>query len=100
VAILPAEYTVDASSAEEVLSRIPVPRESFDLDLGQRIVATHAAERGIPVLDLTPVFRAGGGSALYLHHDTHWNEAGRRLAAQALAPFVRGLLSEVKPEGS
>jgi len=46
-----------------------------------------ASEADIPVIDLTPGFRAraDSGELLYYRFDTHWNSAGRRAAAEILA---------------
>ena len=58
-----------------------------------------AAEQGIAVLDLLPPLLAAapwpadGKRHLYLLRDTHWNARGNRIAGEALAPFVTGLLA-------
>lgn len=56
-----------------------------------RALAGFARQRGIPFLDLTPVFRQearGSDRPLYLNRDTHWNFAGNSLAARAEAEFL------------
>jgi hypothetical protein len=55
------------------------------LDLGkpQRLVMGAADRTRIPAIDLLPGFRAwtaGGGQALFLERDGHWNAQGHRLA--------------------
>ena len=93
-AILPAEYSVDEGAADEILSRLPLDRQGFDLTLAQQILARELVRLGVPYLDLRETFRAGGGSRLYLRHDTHWNAEGNRLASQTLTPFLAGLIQE------
>jgi hypothetical protein len=46
----------------------------------------------IPTLDLLPVFRLmDREESLYKLQDSHWNEAGNRLAAEAIWEFFQGL---------
>jgi hypothetical protein len=46
-----------------------------------------AARRGLPFLDLFPVFR-GTARPLYFRADEHWNADGQRLAAEQLAALI------------
>jgi len=49
---------------------------------------------GFPVLDLTAALRAADRGLLgqpYFIHDGHWNAAGHRAAAQAVASYLRDL---------
>jgi hypothetical protein len=50
-------------------------------------VAAIAAELAIETIDLLPVFRdrASHGELLYHPFDTHWNSAGRQIAAETIA---------------
>jgi hypothetical protein len=59
-------------------------RDRMDAQAG--LMRAFAEEYGIPFLDLTPAFRAAAsdGATLYNYADTHWNDAGHRLAAEAL----------------
>ncbi len=56
------------------------------------------AQAGIPSLDLVPIFVAAAADGARLHFpiNGHWNEAGHRLAAEALAGFLheQGLLRQ------
>jgi hypothetical protein len=47
-------------------------------------------EVGLAMVDLLPAFRrsAEGGQLLYYPYDTHWNGAGRQLAAEQIASFL------------
>lgn len=50
-----------------------------------------ASELDVDYLDLTPLFRrhAAREALLYYRQDTHWTPAGRRLAADTIAAFLR-----------
>src|SRR5262249_28130289 len=53
-------------------------------------LAALLTERGVPFVDLAPVFREAGAEALFrLPHDFHWSAAGQALAAQHAARFLR-----------
>ena len=48
-----------------------------------------ATSLGVPFLSLYNLYRSHGAGALYLHGgDDHWNAAGQRLAATAMAEFL------------
>jgi hypothetical protein len=71
--------------------------QGLHLDRPQRLMSRVADRVGIPVIDLLPAFRewtAGGGGALYLERDGHWNGNGHRLAADIVARELayRGLV--------
>lgn len=66
----------------------------------QRAFLAGLGRRGIPVLDLAPLFRAErapaagpgaepGAEPLYAAQDTHWSSSAARLAAQAIAARLR-----------
>lgn len=49
-----------------------------------------SAERGIPLAEMHPVFRAYKGTEkLYFDHDMHWTPAGQRVMAEGLADYLR-----------
>jgi hypothetical protein len=54
------------------------------------LLADFAAEHNIRFLDLTPTFQeiAGTGIELYYPFDTHWNQRGHDVAAQAIAQYI------------
>jgi hypothetical protein len=57
-----------------------------------------AAAAGVPCLDLRPALAAHTASSLWVHEvDHHPNETAHRLAAEALAPVVMGLLEHAPP---
>ncbi len=55
-----------------------------------------AREIGVPTLDLLPAFRTAisPGKSLYISWDWHPNPEGHQLAAQAIASYVRPLVTE------
>ena len=59
-------------------------------------IAAGLSEAGVPVVNLMPVFREATetGQRLYWRDDTHWNDAGIRLAAEELWREVEPLLEE------
>jgi hypothetical protein len=56
-------------------------------------IAGLAAARGVPVLDLFPVFRAEDLDRLFIPRDVHWNVRGHELIAKQLAQFIGPLLA-------
>lgn len=83
---VPARAQVDTRYAELLQSRYP----TLALDppaVNARIVAEVAAH-GVEILDLLPAFQAAHARGEVLHHvidDSHWSEAGHRLAAELVA---------------
>jgi SGNH hydrolase-like domain, acetyltransferase AlgX len=59
--------------------------KNYDLELMQKILRGFLEAESIPYVDLLPRFReTGKQESLYLLRDTHWNDAGNRLAATIL----------------
>lgn len=91
VVLLPLRWQLsDERFAELVASADTTVR--MELDKPQRAISEIARRLEIPVIDLLPVFRqwtSAGGASLYHESDGHWNEAGHRLATDAVA---RGLV--------
>jgi hypothetical protein len=69
-----------------------------------RLLADFAAEHKILYLDLTPIFQqeAGTGAELYYPFDTHWNQLGHDLAAEAIFNYIKeiGSATTSKLKGS
>jgi hypothetical protein len=60
--------------------------DDFDFRLPNRLLAARLKQQNIECLDLLDEFtRAGNGTVLYKPNDSHWNIAGNRLAADAIA---------------
>jgi lysophospholipase L1-like esterase len=66
----------------------------IDPDLPNAMFRQFAATRGIPLIDLTPVFiaEAPATEPLYKRNDNHWTPRGNRVAARALVPFLAPLV--------
>jgi lysophospholipase L1-like esterase len=95
VVLIPDEFQVEDALWDE-LRALGAERE-LERDRFQRELGPELARRGIPVLDLLPRLRAvpplsDGRRHVYHLNDTHFNARGNRVAAEALAPFVRELL--------
>lgn len=88
--LIPDEFQVNAAVLAQALRDAKVERSAFDLDLPQRRLRAFCAARAVPCLDLLPVFRQAPDS--YALRDTHWNVRGNRLAAAALADWLRDRL--------
>ena len=87
---VPARIQVDDGYFDKTAKRYP--SLIFDLDRIDNDVERFARDHQIRVLNLTPVFRehyAAHNEALFLgKEDQHWNRAGHRVAADAVAGFV------------
>lgn len=90
--IIPDENQVNSRLRERVMAKLrgrsgwlSTQAGPMLLALPQRVLATFFYRQGIPVLDLLPAFRrAGTSKSLYKIRDSHWNEAGNRLAADSI----------------
>lgn len=61
----------------------------YDLDQPSRRLAAIAERHRIPWIDLLPDFRRAARDTVLFHRDSHWNEAGHRVAAAAVARFLK-----------
>jgi hypothetical protein len=74
-----------------VLPTLKEANRDWVSDQPGRMMAAACREKGIPVLDLLPGFRAAvesTGEDLYFPVDHHWTPAGHRVAAGLMAGFV------------
>jgi hypothetical protein len=85
---------MEVSDRDWELTRISYGMDEAVWDRG--LVARRVAEMGrlggFAVLDLTPALRAATGRLTgepYLLYDGHWNARGHRVAAEAVAAFLR-----------
>ncbi len=93
VVIIPDEMQVNMALQKEIRARLP-PGTKWDKTQPNRLLGERLHRLGVPYLDLYPEFaEAATTTVLYRPRDTHWNIAGNRLAAEAIA---RGLLAEPK----
>lgn len=94
--LIPGEVQVDPVVREQVLAGLDLAPADYDFAAPQRRLEAFAASRGIVTLDLLPVLRRhhAPDRRLYVPNDTHWNEAGNRIAAAAVAAAVARLRRE------
>ncbi len=71
---------------------LPAKRDRWDDRVRRRWLAAEAARRALAYLDLSDAVHAGGGEALYIPDDAHWNARGHEVVAAALHPFLARLL--------
>jgi hypothetical protein len=66
-----------------------------NMDDQSRLFADFAAEHKMLYLDLTPIFQqeAGASVELYYPFDTHWNQLGHNLAAEAIYNHIKKIVS-------
>jgi hypothetical protein len=85
VVVIPDEFQVNDALWSQLLARARDPQR-FERELPQRRIAEICAARGIECLDLlAPLRAAERDAATYRPRDTHWNERGNRVAADAIA---------------
>jgi SGNH hydrolase-like domain, acetyltransferase AlgX len=87
--IHPDQTQVDQKLRQELVASFGLRELDFDLDFPQRVMLEYCTTRRVTCLDLLPAFRAHAlDGDLYLPRDTHYNEAGRRLAADGIRDFL------------
>lgn len=85
VAIYPDEFQVNENLLKTIFERFKFRPDDYDLNLAQNLLKSHLQSKGIPFIDMSDRFRAEAKrQELYLWRNTHWNTAGRQLAADIL----------------
>ena len=93
VVVIPDEVQVDAALQDQLVVLLDRTGGSIDFARPTRTIVQALAQQDIQVLDLLPLFvEQGRHTRLYKPLDTHWNRAGNRLAADAVARELRGTL--------
>ncbi len=88
--VLPDQFQVDAKLRAEVQKKYHLGPESFDLEFPNSLISGYCRQLGLRCLDLLPAFQEQGRAAtLYALRDTHWNEAGNRLAAEVVFNYLQ-----------
>ena len=76
----------------ELIRQKDLGLKSYDdsVDILRSRIPEFCKAREIRCLDLTPAFRlkAAQGIKLYYSHDSHWNEAGNRVAAEEIGGYL------------
>jgi hypothetical protein len=90
IAILPDQFQVDQELREAVLAGYKNPaRQNLDLSYPDNLIMNFCRAHDINCLDLLGPFQERGKSRpLYALRDTHWNEAGNRLAADLIFQYL------------
>jgi hypothetical protein len=86
VVLIPDEFQVNSVVLDEALEFGGIPAADVDLTLPQRRLLAWFADRQIPCLDLLPHFVDQADT--YKPRDTHWNEKGNRIAAEAISAWL------------
>ena len=87
VVLAPDEFQVNAALQQDIVKRSQMKVDQYDFLQPQRQMVRDLEGAGIVVLDLLPHYLADGEKrSYYIPRDTHWNEAGNRLAATPFGP--------------
>jgi hypothetical protein len=93
VAIFPDEFQVDDGLADAVFSRFKLDRNDYDLTLMQKLLRRFLQSENVPYVDMLERFRqAARQGRLYRLRDSHWNQAGNRLAAAILQESLKPVM--------
>jgi hypothetical protein len=85
VLLIPDEFQVDPRILAQAIVHAGRPVEDYDVDLPTRRLKAFLRDHQIEVVDPLPELRARARSEpVYWRQDTHWNEIGHSIAAQAL----------------
>jgi lysophospholipase L1-like esterase len=97
VVVVPPSFEIDATQ-NVYLAMYPQLRErAWDYGYPERRLRSFLDELGVPVLSLVDALRthrAETGKLGYYAWDGHWDADGHAVVADAVAPFVRTLLSQ------
>lgn len=89
VAIYPDEMQVRPTQFDTLVTKYRLNREDYNLDLAQDLLKSFLDSKQIPYLDMLGRFRTQEQKQdLYLFRNTHWNEAGNKLAAEMLFEYL------------
>lgn len=98
--LFPEKFQLYASDRQQLERQHQFTAADYDVEKPQQALARFAAAHKLPFLDLLPVFRRAGaeGPRLYFVIDGHINEAGHRVAAEAIFELLRSkqLLSNIQ----
>ncbi len=93
IVLIPDEVQVNNSLQARVVEQSGSGSASFDFALPNRLLRATFEELKIDYLDLTAEFSAGSrNKRLYRPNDSHWNIAGKALAARLISKHVAAQL--------
>ncbi len=87
VVLIPDEFQVNDQLRDAARLAAGWKADEIDLELPQARLLEFLSQRQIPCLDLLPVLKQCSGA--YALRDTHWNALGNRVAASAIADWLR-----------
>ncbi|MBU4233348.1 MAG: hypothetical protein L6277_05205 [Desulfobacterales bacterium] len=90
IAILPEQFQVDQALRQAVLTKYNhIAEENLDLSYPDNLIVNFCRTHNINCLDLLGQFQEQGKTRrLYILRDSHWNEAGNRLAADLIFEYL------------
>jgi len=90
IAILPDQFQVDQELREAVLTKYKhISEENLDLSYPDNLIVDFCRTHNIDCLDMLGPFQEQGKTRqLYSLRDSHWNEAGNRLAADLIFEYL------------
>lgn len=90
IAILPEQLQVDQALREAVLTKYNhIAAENLDLSYPDNLIVNFCRTQNIHCLDMLGQFQEQGKTRqLYSLNDSHWNEAGNRLAADLIFDYL------------
>jgi hypothetical protein len=87
--ICPDQFQVEENLRAEIYKKYNLAADSLDLEYPNYLVSNYSKKNNIYCIDLLRPFREKGKSGgLYLLRDTHWNEAGNRLAGEVIFQYL------------
>lgn len=93
IVLAPDQLQVDPSIRSELVQRYAMDFTDYDLTRPQAIITRVLFGSGVTIVDLLRAFQDETTKhKLYIQGDTHWNDAGNRLAAEMLWPQLRHIL--------
>jgi hypothetical protein len=90
ITLLPDQFQVDQKVREAVLDKYKnITEKNLDLAQPDNLIMNFCRAHNIHCLDLLGQFQEQGKTRqLYTLRDTHWNEAGNRLAAELIFEYL------------
>lgn len=94
VVCYPGETLINREQVKEQIRKFGRDPERYDFFQLNRDFGALMEELGIPSYDITlEIEYAAEREAVYIQYDGHWNEAGNRIAAEAMVPAIQSFIS-------
>lgn len=99
--LIPSHYQVEPDRLREHARALGIDPARLDAEQPNRLLGERLRRRGIPVVDLLPVFReaAEGGAELYGRIDPHFSPEGHRAMWRETREKVSAALPVPMPDG-